>query len=185
MSETIQCPHCGEINDSGRARCINCQTPLTAYGGQLDRAPEEQRKKLAEQVARLETRPPIVAAMTLFNTLFAIFWPLAYAIGSFMSRPKTSGDNSNYLGAAFGSIGAFLVALIFVPIAIALFGLAWGTWTQKSWAWTANAAFLCAFAVLAFLRFHVNHLLGFIWLGLDGAFAYYWFKPQIKEWFGV
>jgi hypothetical protein len=183
MPDNILCPHCGTDNEKGRSFCVNCQQPFTAYCAQL--TGETYQGKLAEKAARLEGRPPVVAAMALFDLLFAVFGPLAFVVGGFLNRQQANSEGTNYIGAAFGGIVVFLWALILIPLALALFGLAWATWTQRPWAWRANAAGLCAIAVFAMATFASRPIMTFIWVGLACGFAYYWFKPEVKGWFAI
>src|SRR5689334_10026602 len=109
MAETRQCPNCGLENDLGRSVCANCQTPLTAYSGQL--RGEAYQGKLAAQVAQLETRPPVVMAMVAAIVLFTLFWPLASLVTAFVHREATNAEGTNYLASAFGAIGPILTAI--------------------------------------------------------------------------
>ncbi len=182
--DTGQCPNCGHVNDVGRATCANCQLPLTAYAGQIPDF-DSQQGKLAQQVAQLNVRPPIIQAMALFNLLFALLWPLAYVAYGFLARPHLNAESTNYIGTAVSAVGPILAALVLIPIGLALFALAWATWTQRPWAWTANAAGLAAFALLALLKFATAPIMAFIWVGLACGLAYYWFRPETKSWFGM
>lgn len=181
---TQQCPHCGTPNEIGLARCANCQSPLTAYAGQITGLGESARGRLSEHVQQLDVRPPVIGAMTIFNILVALFWPLASVIGAFQARPVLKADGTNYIGAAIGTIGPFFTAILCIPLALALLGIAWGTWTQQPWAWKANGA-----AVIGFLLFTLTPMTGaplkILWLAVAGALAYLWFAPRTKAWFGM
>jgi hypothetical protein len=179
--QTRQCPNCGAANSIDSALCENCRAPLTAYAGQLTGQGESAQGRLAGQVAQLETRPPGVVAMTVFDVLFAGFWPLRSVAGAFLAKPRLNAEGTNYLGAAFGTVGPVLAAIVLIPLALALFGLAWMTWTQRPWTWTANLAALGLFALLALLHFSP---LSVVWLAAAGALAYLWFRPETKAWFG-
>jgi hypothetical protein len=183
MAETQQCPHCGTPNDIGRSLCENCQTPLTAYAGQLHG--QAYQGRLAEQVALLNTRPPVVVGMTVFHVLLVVFWPLARVVGAFASRQQTNAEGTNYIASAFSSIGPILQAIVFVPIALALIVLAWATWTERTWAWTVNAFALAAFALFAILKYPSAHLQAILYVGLAGGLAFFWFRPQTRGWYGL
>jgi hypothetical protein len=133
----------------------------------------------------LNLRPPVIGAMALFDLLFALFWPFAFVVGAFAARTHLNADQTNYLGTAFSAIGPILSAIVLIPIGLALLGLAWGTWTQRPWAWTANAAGLAAFALAALFKFFSAPIMAFVWIGLACGFAYYWFRPETKSWFGM
>jgi hypothetical protein len=172
------------LNEEGRALCANCQTPLTAYAGQLRDAPESSGGKLAAQVAHLNTRPPIIGAMALFDVLFALFWPLAFVVGAFAARQQVNGEGTNYIFAAIGTVGPALAALVLIPAALALCALAWATWTQRPSAWIGNAYTLGAFALLALRKFPNAPIMSLVWIGVAGVLAYVWFRPETKAWFG-
>lgn len=183
MANTKQCPNCGLENDSGNAVCANCQTPLTAYAGQL--RGEAYQGRLAAQVERLETRPPAVIAMVVFLIAFTLFWPLASVISAFLHREGLNAEGTNYVASAFGAIGPILTAIFLIPVSVALGVLAWMTWTQRTWTWNADLVALIAFAVFACIRYPVYHFLTFLWVILAAALAFLWFRPATKAWFGL
>lgn len=178
--ETVTCSICGAVNDAGRALCIDCNRPLTAYAEQLDSQQHINREEIQRKIASLDTRPPAVLAMTLFYVVFAVFWPLAYVVGAFMSREKVNAEGTNYLSAAFDAIGPFLSAGLLVPFALLLVFLAWATWTQRSWAWTAGLVTLGLFALKA-LQKGVG---GAVWLVVAAVLAFFWFREETKVWYG-
>src|SRR5262245_57107942 len=115
-SETQQCPHCGTPNEIGLARCANCQSPLTAYAGQVTGLGEAEQGRLAEKVKLLNTRPPVIGAMTGFDIFVALFWPLAAVVHAFAVRPTVNAEGTNYIGAAVGSIGPIFTAMLCIPL---------------------------------------------------------------------
>ena len=181
-SNTRQCPHCGVVNDMSRALCSNCQSPLTAYGGQLNGV--AYQGKLAAQASQAAVRPAVVTAMTLFDILYAVFWPIAYVIGAYMGRAQLNTEGTNYVAAALGSLGPLFSALALLPIGAMLCFLAWSTWTQRTWAWTANAWTIGIFVLIVFMK-HQFSLFTFVCAGLAGALAYFWFLPRARAWFGL
>ncbi len=184
VPDTKQCPNCGLVNDAGRARCADCQTPLTAYAGQLEEFTSSQGR-LVQHVARLNRRPLAVAALALFDALFALFWPLAFVIGALAARQSVNAEGTNYLASAFGMVGPTLYAVVLIPAALALGALAWATWTQRPWAWTANVVVLGIFALLALFKLAAAPIMAIIWIGLACGLTYYWFQPETKAWFGL
>src|SRR6266576_3454334 len=100
--DTIQCEHCGTQNDVGRALCVNCQTPLTAYAGQL--RGETYEGNLAGQVDRLQDRPLSVNLMAAALVAIAVAWPLRSIFNAFASRASLNSETTNYLASAFGAI---------------------------------------------------------------------------------
>jgi hypothetical protein len=159
-------------------------TPLTAYAGQL--AGETYQGKLASQVEALDRRPLVVAVLAVLNILVALL-ALGYAIHSILSTHH-EGEEA-YLANAFNAIGAFMIALVLVPIAIALIIHAAATWTQRTWTWNSNLAFLGVIGLFQLTQFRYPgfgiHLLAVILLALAGGLAYLWFRPQTRAWYGL
>jgi hypothetical protein len=143
--DTQQCPHCGTVNEVGRARCANCQSPLTAYAGQITGLEESRQGRLAEKVRALDTRPPVIGVMVAFQGFLAL-WSLWAVLSAFTARPRMNAEGTNYIGAAVGSIGPLFTAIVLIPIAIALGINGWGIWTQQPWGWKAGAGIPSAFS---------------------------------------
>src|ERR1044071_6490365 len=101
--DTVQCKHCGTQNDIGRALCENCQSPLTAYAGQL--RGESYRGNLSAQVERLGVRPISVTLMVIFLSLITLGWPLRAIFTAFTSQATLNSESTNYIASAFGAIG--------------------------------------------------------------------------------
>ncbi|HLK61049.1 MAG TPA: zinc ribbon domain-containing protein [Chthonomonadaceae bacterium] len=179
-SPTRQCPHCGEINDSDNAYCINCNTPFTAYSGQLDG--EVYEGKLAQQAALLNTRPVAVTAMSLFLILFALFWPILGLVHLYHTFIPTNASGTNYIVSAVSSIVPVLTTFVLIPIALALFYIAWATWSQASWTWLVDALILGICAVCCLLSLLTFKSIFF--LILTTALAFLWFRRETKAWFG-
>lgn len=183
MADTLQCKHCGEMNDSTTATCLNCHTPLTAYGGQVGQE-ENYVTRSDKQIEALAQRPPLVAAMTVFNVLFALVVPLWSTIAAWTTRPKVNEEGTNAIQSAAGTLVPIVYTLTLLPVAVILCIVAYFTWTQRLWAWTANAVVLGGMALLAALLrgFSFSTL---IWMGISGVFAYLWFQKPVKAWFAL
>ncbi|MCC6728424.1 MAG: zinc ribbon domain-containing protein [Chthonomonadales bacterium] len=178
----MRCPSCGTANTEGAAVCANCAVPLTAYAG------NESGGLSVETLARLRrvvARPRVVGAMAAADLLAALIGPLRSAVAGFRAQPKLAEDATNYLGTAFGAVSAVLNAAMTLPIALALGVLAWGAWTQRSWAWPANLAVLGLSAILALIALPVSPFVALIRLGVTGALAYFWTRGEAREWFGA
>ncbi len=178
----MRCPHCSNENEEGAAVCEYCDTPLTAYGGQLTGLVSASTLAKA---AKLAVRPPVIPIMAGLDVFLAIFGPVAAVLGKFSSRPQTNAEGTNYMGAAFGAVGVAFTAMVLVPVALALLVIAWGTITQKSWAWAANIG------VLGVLIFLGNFLLPWGTFGLiirvvaGVALGVLWIKNETREWYGA
>jgi hypothetical protein len=183
MDDMQQCPNCGYMNDSSHAVCANCNTPLTAYGGQVTGEPFDDGK-LAEQVARLEDRPAAVTAIVVFDTLFALLWPFAYVLGGFLNArtPNVEGPG-NAITAAFSLLGPLLSMLVLLPFGIALLVLAWHTWNQRPIAWGLNVATLALFGLLCLRAF--PGLKFWLFLPATVVLALFWLRSDTKAWYGM
>ncbi len=178
--ETKQCKNCGILNSIDRALCTNCQTPLTAYAGQL-RGQEFDTEHLKQKIKKLDQHPFAVKFMVGQNIFFAIFWPLASAISGFFSRAKVNSESTNYIGAAFSAVGSFMNAIVMVPIALLLIWIAWGGWYQRPWAWGANMGVVIVFGLSCLIHFHFINVL---WLGILAVSVSLWVSQDTRTWFG-
>ena len=164
-------------------------TPLTAYAGQL--TGETYDGKLAKQVAALNVRPPAVMVMAVFHVLFALFVPVAIFV-SFLPGKASSNPDDMYqssMSTAFHSIGAVVVGLVMLPLAGALIWLAWATWAQRTWAWTAAFAPLIVFVIMLCTKFSVPstpaHVTASMSLLLVAVLLLLWYRPATRAWFGL
>jgi hypothetical protein len=178
----MRCKVCDTPNEEGRARCRNCDAPLTAYAGQVtgDHNPETAAKAL-----RLSLRPPVVSVMAILDALAAIFGPFWLVAAKFLARPGAGEEGLNYIGAAIGAVGVTILALLMIPLGLFLLYLAWATWTQRPWAWGVNAVLLLVSALLALLAFASSPIAALIRIGLSAAVAFFWFKPETKDWYAI
>jgi hypothetical protein len=169
--------------------CQQCLTPLTAYSGQL--TGETYQGKLAAKVAALNTRPIPVIVMATFHMLFAIFVPIAIFISSLPGRASTNEDDlyQAHMSTAFHSIGAVVVGLVMIPLALALFWLAWATFTQQTWTYNASFAPLIVFVIMMCTKFgkpsqtlHIYAALGV--LG-TAVLIFFWYRPATRDWFAL
>lgn len=182
-NNTIQCKHCGDSNDIGNAICANCLTPLTAFGGQVGQA-NNFDGKLAAQVAALDERPPIVTVMTIFSVLFALTVPVWSVIKAWTARPHVNEEGTNVIQAATGTLVPLFQTVILLPVAIALCIIAYFTWTQRPWAWTANVVILGLIVLIAVVLYGLS-LPTFFWLIVAGVVAFLWYRQPVKAWFAL
>lgn len=178
--ETQQCKNCGMLNSIDWSLCSNCQSPLTAYSGQL-RGQEFDTEHLNQKIKKLDQHPFAVKMMAGQNVFFAAFWPLASAVSGILSRAKVNSETTNYLSAAFSAVGSFMNAIVMVPIALLLIWIAWGAWSQKPWAWGANLGVSLVFGLTCLVHFH---LLNIFWLALLAVTTSLWFSKDTRTWFG-
>ena len=178
---SLRCPNCQTENDDGRASCESCGAAFTAYA---EKGSGIASAATLAKLAKLGIRPPAVAPMASIDGLLALI-TLGALIARYFSQPNLNADSSNYLAPAFGAVGAALASFVAIPVALALLYLAWGTWTQRTWAWTANAFLMALSAFLALLAFFSNPILAVIRLAITAYAAFFWFNTQTREWFGA
>jgi hypothetical protein len=181
--ETIQCSHCGTMNDTKHSLCVNCQSPLTAYSGEL--RGETYQGKLARQVERLQVRPLSVNLMAGFLIVVAVGWPLRAIVTALVNRAHLNVETTNYLASAFGTIGPIMIAIFCLPLAAILGWIAWSVLTQQPRAWQLSLVALCAFAIYIVIRAGEYRIWTVLWLGLPVGLAIAWLREPTKAWFGI
>jgi hypothetical protein len=181
--DTLQCDHCGTVNDAGRSLCSNCQSPLTAYAGEL--RGENYQGKLAGQVESLHGRPVVVNLMVGFLAFVAIGWPLRAIVVALMRREPLNAESTNYIASAFGAIAPIVTGLICLPIAAVLLWIAWAALTQQTRAWQLCLAAVGLFA--AFVAFHYGEYRGWtaVWIVLSAIVAGLWMRGSTRAWYGM
>lgn len=91
---------------------------------------------------------------------------------------------TNYMGAALGSVMAIIVAVVWLVAAV-LFGiLAYGTLTQRRWAWPLGFVFLILMVIAPPTPFFGGGFFGLIKLIADIAVGVIWTAHSTKDWFG-
>ncbi|MCS6775831.1 MAG: hypothetical protein RMJ43_02710 [Chloroherpetonaceae bacterium] len=179
-----QCAHCGTLNTTGAALCVNCHMPLTAYGGQVTGLETASTGRLAERVQALIHRPPVIYWAAGFNLFIALFWPVAALIRTFISRPQVNEEGTNYIVAALGAMGPVFATVLLLPLALLLLAVAWGIGTQQPWAWRANIAVLAGFALFMLTRVGTAPI-SLVWLAVAGVIAFFWLQPRTRAWFAL
>lgn len=177
------CPNCGQPTPAARAVCAHCGAPLTAYGGQVGQEENFQRR-LATQVEALERRPPAVIASVVFQALFILAWPIAIMVAAWSHRVGLNKDETNYMAAAFGVLGPIMATAVFVPITALLAFVAYATYAQRTWAWTAGAALLVLAPVVSLIRFGFTFWT-ILWIVAALAIGWFWTRPATRAWFGL
>ena len=181
--DTIQCPHCGTQNDTGRALCANCQSPLTAYAGQL--RGETYEGKLAGHVGLLKGRPISVSIMAGFLVFIAVAWPLRAIYSGFAVRPHLNSEGTNYLASAFGAIGPLMISIACLPLAAVLVWIAWSAFTQQTRGWQFSLIALGSFAAYILIRAGEYRNWSILWVGATAILAGFWFHKSTKSWYGM
>jgi hypothetical protein len=181
--DSIQCPHCGTQNNTDRSLCANCQTPLTAYAGQL--TGEKYDGKLAGKVALLNTRPIAVYLMMAFLTVVTVGWPLRNIVAAFMGRAHLNAETTNYLASAFSSIGPIMITIAMLPVAALLVWIIWQCYAQIPLGWKLGLGAALTFAAFIVFRYRDFGNWTFLWLSAIAALTYLWMRTETKGWFGI
>jgi hypothetical protein len=177
----MRCPSCGSDNPDGAALCSVCDQPLTAYSGQLT---GEVSETSAERAAHLDTRPAAVKVVAALCALAALLGPFAAALRSLGSREALREDQLNYIGAAFGVVGVALSLAVLLPLGAAMLVVAWGVWSQKSWAWPAAAGIVGLGIVSALVTVRGDVPQGLFRAAVFGVAAWLWMRPEVRDWYG-
>ena len=178
----MRCPECGTDNPEGVAICENCVAPLTAYAGHVT---GEASEVTLAKLARASYRPPVIPLMAAFDVLVALVGPVWAVIGRFMARPEVNSEGTNYAGAAFNAVGTAFLAVVMIPLALALWAAAFGTIAQRSWGWWASLGVLAAVLLGVLTRFLSVGVLKYPVLVVDLALIVLWLQHSVREWYGL
>ncbi len=178
----MRCKSCEAENDDGAAFCVNCAAPLTAYAGGsvADADPERTARKLAA----LRERPPVVPVVAAMDGVLAII-PVVLTLRTLASRPQLAEDGTNYIGHAFGGLTTIVTGSVMLPLAGALIVLAWGTMTQRSWAWYGNALIIALLALRAVFRIGHNPMVALPTLAAMALLGLGWMQTSVRRWYGT
>jgi len=178
----MRCEACGHDNEDGLAVCSNCGSSLTAYGGQATGLGGDA---IRTKLARLTTRPPIVPAMAALDLLAALAGPVGSFLNRLASRPVTNPEGTNYISSAFGALGVAFAGAVLIPLALGLVLIGWGTWTQRTWAWHANAVVLAGLIVMAVLGVGAAGFLRVLLFLVCVPALGLWLHKDVRDWFGA
>jgi hypothetical protein len=76
----------------------------------------------------------------------------------------------------------YVVAIISVALGLAWFGLAWGLFTNKIWAWLITV--ILSIITLVFSIFSIVTIVNITTLIISGVVLYYMYRPHVKSYFG-
>lgn len=79
-----------------------------------------------------------------------------------------------------GAVSAFLIAMGGLLLVIG-----WGLWTGRKWAWWLQVLISAFSAVSSLIGLLMLNLLELVPLAISALVLYYFFKPHVKEYFGV
>ncbi len=84
------------------------------------------------------------------------------------------------LAGLFGAFGIVLIIAGLIELVIS-----WGLWTGKGWAWWLGVIFTGLGLLFALASIVSRNLGGIVSLIIDGLILYYFFKPHVKQYFGI
>ncbi len=178
----MRCPQCQTEATEGLAFCEVCGAPLTAYGSPV---PGVATTATLEKLARLRVRPAVIPWMAAFVAAAALFGPFAALLAKYNSRPTMNPEGTNYMTSAFSAVGITLAALVLVPIGLALLVTVWGVLTQRTWAWTAGFLVLLSVAAAGLTSAVPGPFLKAVLFTITASMAWFWFREDAKDWYGV
>ncbi len=155
---------------------------MTAYAGNA--IADADPARTAQRLAELRVRPSAVGVVATLDGVLAVV-PVMVALRAMATRPQLSEDATNYIGHAFGGLSAIVTGAVMLPLAGALMGLAWGTITQRSWAWYGNTALigLLALRTVGLITHNpivaLPTLIAMAWLGFG------WIQRPVRRWYGL
>lgn len=120
-------------------------------------------------------------AATLFIIAGLAFIALGPLIESLMRESMVGLRGSpaliSLLAGAFGIFFLVVGAIVFV--------LGWGLWTGKGWAWWLQVILTALGALSSLLAIAEGDATSLVGLLIDALIIYYFFKPHVKDYFGV
>jgi len=112
----------------------------------------------------------IVAALFIFAGIALV------ALGPLILSIMRESMSHPFLALIAGGLGVFLLVLGGIELVIS-----WGLWIGQGWAWWLEVIF----SALGLLSSLVDLPRGVIGLLVNALILYYFFKPHVKEYFGV
>ena len=178
----MRCTACQSDNEDGAAFCANCAAPLTAYAGRS--VADADPARTAQRLAELRARPSMVVVLAVMDGVIALV-PVMTSLRAVATRPQLTEDSINYIGHAFGGLSAIVTAAVMLLLAAALIVLAWGTMTQRAWAWYANAGLIGLLVLRSLVRLPASPLMARPVLGAMTLLGAAWVQPSVRRWYGL
>lgn len=178
----MRCPHCDTPNDEGEALCTQCATPLTSYSGTVT---GEVSARTLERARAARRVPPTIRYGVGYLALAAVAGPIRWAVLTVAGRQGLNAESTNYIGAAVGAVGVFLILSVAIPWALALAYVAWGAHYQRAWAWPATMVVIVCFTPLMRLLGLAGGLGLLLVAAASVVAAVLWLRSETREWYGV
>ncbi len=78
----------------------------------------------------------------------------------------------------------YIVSSVAIALGLAWFGLAWGLFTGKGWAWLITVIFAIITVVFSIIGVLSGSITSIPTLIINGVILYYMYRPHIKSYFG-
>lgn len=78
----------------------------------------------------------------------------------------------------------YIVSSVAIALGLAWFGLAWGLFTGKGWAWLITVIFAIITVVVSIIGVLSGSITSIPTLIINGVILYYMYRPHIKSYFG-
>lgn len=178
----MRCPHCDAPNDEGEALCTACATPLTAYSGTVT---GEVSARTLDRLRKARRVPGTIRYGVGYLAFTALLGPVRWAFITVGARQGLNPDSLNYMGAAVGAVGVFLVLAVAIPWALVMGYIAWGAYYQRQWAWPATMAIIVVYTPLMRLLGLAGGIGLLLLAGVSIAAGLMWVQSDTREWYGV
>lgn len=178
----MRCPGCEASNPDDAAICVDCGGPLTPYAASA--VAEADPARTAARMAAERHRPGVSTVLTAADSLVAAAM-LLRALGAMRGSPQLNADATNYIQHAFGGLQAIVTAVLLLLAAGGLGVLAWGAWTQESWAWTIHALLLAALTVYSVVTLMASPFRSLALIAACGVGVWQMSRPAVRRWYGA
>ena len=126
-------------------------------------------------------RPLGITLLAVLHVLQAVFLFLGgialIVLGAFIGRGLFG--LPRFLNGVVSFIGVVLIV-----IGLLSFGLAWGLWTGRGWAWILSLLLAALGLIVSLISLARGRFGGIVILILDAIILYYLFRPNVRSFFG-
>ena len=112
-------------------------------------------------------------------------------ISSLLSNDLSNLTNTEDLSPQFGTVltnaiinVVYIVSSVAIVLGLTWFGLAWGLFTGKGWAWLITVIFAIITVIVSFIGLLSGSITSIPTLIINGVILYYMYRPHIKSYFG-
>jgi hypothetical protein len=148
---------------------------------------ENNRPSGVTIVAVLAIVSGIILIVGAVFTIYLVPSIITSRISSEMSELSSTNQLSPELGPTLtGAIInlVYIVSSAAIALGIAWFGLAWGLFTAKGWAWLITVILAIISVVFSIVSIMGANITSIPTLIISGIILYYMYRPQVKSYFG-